>query len=1403
MNKSEEHQTDLRKVFRLKYLKDTSINLDIEDATSYKDAGDKFLDKVNVADIQISSFEKFIKEVVPYYLSRVYSYGNGTRIIKFSDWYLDYSKTNTEEYCRNNKTTYKADLKGTISLTINLPNTDESNNDKRQFTFTKKIVIEQIPLLTKNGSIIVNGRDRTLVGHLEDNNSVRLGELVSAKEKLKILDFKSSFRKLKTKSNGTTPKSFHLETNGKDIIFKLDGLVNSAKNKKGNPLPLSPIALLAEHLHLSSTLDYQYILGNSPDMMNALNKYNSSSNVVGSQASEGTDLLGALDKFNLKYGERQGLNKRLSLTNRALGLTSYEDILNPLSTSEEDKYLCRKDEILEANVLDQLQTLGKDVIVYSIVDGVSPVKIISNKFALADDIIKTTKIFETVPEILTGKTISTTILEELIETSKVETMPLIDLIKLNMDKLIGSSMCFDDYVSLLNLFGQLLAKEVEPEDKTSLETKSLISIAEIYEEQFMKKFLPGNGYDKIFIDSNRNQSSDKYKERLLLEKLAVGNQSKFPDHDIIRVIPSHKLFNIEDTASPFSQVSMKGKISQQQVEGRGGVPGKSSNVDIRTVNPSFMGRIDLQETSEGENVGLVRYLAHQAKIDVDGSILAPFFLLEEEDKRRKKINYKKVYYIKYETEKLLNRAISPDIALRDEVVIEFYKNEDGKIMQKIDKVTYPTSYTDEGELIDTTDYKQVAKDIIAEKYNNDTNITYKVLYYKKDWFKDEDNILAFSGHGNIKETNYKNIDLVSVRSDHLLSLSSASTPFVQHNDSTRQMMGNNHAKQAIALYNAVEPYIVSEVSSKISQNVAGTIFAPISGTVKRVEADRIIIQPFDDTAEKVEVTLPRYFETSVNTHMFSIPLVEPNDIVLEGDQIARNNMTSKSGQIAHGVTLCIAIMPYEGRNFEDSIILSDRVLEENLFTSLHLKEYRFEVNTHSTFTHPKTNAQILKEIPYHFDIDSSLISNKMSEEMKRTINSETGLIISNSVIEPNQPLLVTYKLDGKVMSLAQDVKYHLHTYTYDGHTSGRVVHCRREETKNGFTYIIKVVSKEEINAGDKISGRHGNKGVVSTIMRKEDMPFDQETGQRADIIFNPLGIPSRMNLGQLFETHLTPMLKAYGLRVELIPNDKVDVEMFKQMISFRKDEDGNPTTKVQLCDGRTGEPFDGLTTMGLAYFLKAKHLVDHKFAVRSFGHYDTIYNQPPQGKKSGGGQRLGNMELWSLAEHGVNNVLFELLKLKSDDPIGRSALKKYLSQNKQNIENDEYYSADADELLKQVNETQNVSHTQKLVYAMLMASYVYPKHITKDGKEINPFINVYSINQIGKDKNGKTEYINPIDNDVIRTRDNSIYRITNETMPYQSKEMPKIAARVSSNIQREKSTKQNITNEFNDINDLL
>lgn len=1289
-----------------KYIKPTYI----ENATSYFDAGEKFLEKISLSEVQKKSFDKFIKEVIPFYLGRKYSDRNNRCEISFSDWYIDYSNTRSEENCREYKLSYEADLVANVVIKIN------PYQNLEGFTVNTKLIIEKIPLISKNGGVIIGGTNKSLVSHLEENNSVRLEDIINAKTKAKTLKFKTSLRTKKETS--TLAYSFKLEYNGKDIFANIGSVAN-----------IDPIEKLIENIDSIDIAGYQEIIGNSTEMVtklmslleyesgNALSlKIKGKSN--GKRSFNEDDIHTILSKFYLKYDERVRLNKKLSLSSRAIDRISYNDIyIN-------DKLICKKGDVLNLDMIKTIESTGMDIYVCSRFNNNIPIKIITNKFVLIEEANEILNLLETIPKSLEGRQVSIEVLKELVELSQ-NGNSLDELIANNTDRLLGTSLNFSDYVSLINLFGQFLSKEVDPEDSTSLETKSLISISEIYEEEFLKKFplgfttdtfnLPASIYDiidKTYLQCSKIGAEDINTEfqTKFLESLKTGLKLK----TISSFLATHKLFNIDDTTSPFAQASLKGKISQQQVEGRGGSSQQSSNISTRTINPSFMGRIDLQETSEGSNVGLVRFLTTFATLDTDGSIMAPFFIVDRENK---KIDYTKVYYLTYENEKVLTRAIAPVICKEDKVIISFFNGEGNKV----DKLEFNTHYTPELDIpIDGVNYKKIADDFVKE-HNLDS---YEISYQRKDWFEDENRISCFKGHGEVHELTYKDIDIVSVRPDHLLSPSSASTPFIRHNDSARQMMGNNHSKQAISILNPDAPYITTEVAKKITDSLFGTIKSPVSGIVKLVEAKQIIIESFDkNKGDMTEVVVPliRGFETNISTQLYSIPTVNPGDIVIEGDLIASNNMANKDGLVTHGKHLTMAIMPMYGKNYEDSILISDRLLKENLFTSTHIKEYRFTVDTSIT-EKCETGETAIKQYPYDKKTDIT-ITQDVDTKYRKSFDAD-GMVFKNSVIEPNQPILVFWSLIGKNFKGSNTATYMAVSEKYDSHVPGVVVYTRKEVSGSKTTFVIKISSIEEINPGDKMSGRHGNKGVVSTIMPEADMPFDQETGKRMDIVFNPLGIPSRMNIGQLIELQLTPILKAYNLRAELVPSDFLDMDIFKKMIAFHRDKDGNLTDKVQLCDGLTGEPYENLSTVGITYFIKSKHQADHKIASRSYGAYN-IYGQPPRGKKMNGGQKSGQMELWSLAEHGVDNLIYELLALKSDDTGSREIFRKYNKAIIQAVKEseDDTLPLPNTSIIKDTKDLRNVPFTQKLVNAIFMSSFIYPRYTNENDDEINSFIN--------------------------------------------------------------------------------
>ncbi|MBR1988597.1 MAG: DNA-directed RNA polymerase subunit beta, partial [Clostridia bacterium] len=500
--------------------------------------------------------------------------------------------------------------------------------------------------------------------------------------------------------------------------------------------------------------------------------------------------------------------------------------------------------------------------------------------------------------------------------------------------------------------------------------------------------------------------------------------------------------------------------------------------------------------------------------------------------------------------------------------------------------------------------------------------------------------------GEIIELPRAQIDMIDVSPKELVSIATTLVPFIENDDATRAMMASNMQRQAVPLLKTESPIVATGVEHKIAVDSGAVVTAKNDGIVSYVSADKIIIKT--DDGEDV-YNLTKFVRSNNGTCMCQKPIISHGEKVKKGDVLADGPAT-KNGELAIGKNILIAFMPWEGYNFEDAILISEKLVQDDVLTSVHIEEY--EIDARDTKLGPE---DITRDIP------------NLGEEALHDLD-ENGIIRVGAEVVPGDILVgkVTPKGETELTpeerllraifgEKAREVR---DTSLRVQHGEGGVVvdvkvftRENKDELGTGVNKLVRVyiAQKRKMSVGDKMSGRHGNKGVVSRILPEADMPFLPD-GTPIQIILNPLGVPSRMNIGQLLEMHLGFVAKALDWKIATPVFDGAKEEDIKEL--FRQNgfpEDG----KMQLYDGRTGEPFENRATVGYMYMLKLHHLVDDKMHARSTGPYSLVTQQPLGGKAQFGGQRFGEMEVWALEAYGAANMLQEMLTVKSDDTVGR------------------------------------------------------------------------------------------------------------------------------------------------------
>ncbi|MFH1366806.1 MAG: DNA-directed RNA polymerase subunit beta [Patescibacteria group bacterium] len=724
-------------------------------------------------------------------------------------------------------------------------------------------------------------------------------------------------------------------------------------------------------------------------------------------------------------------------------------------------------------------------------------------------------------------------------------------------------------------------------------------------------------------------------ERIVKDRMSTLDISTLTPNQLINARPvigvvkeffmSSQLSQFMDQTNPLAELEHKRRLSAM---GPGGLSRERAGFDVRDVHRTHYGRICPIATPEGPNIGLVGHLSSYARINDYGFIETPF----------RKVKHDPANKIE---------EISGETARED------IKNpSDGEIMVKAgEKITEVAAKQISKTTLKTIPIKpRVTPDVeYLDAFTEEKRITTAATtpYDDNCFFLNEKAEVRKFGEPTMESVNL--IDYMDVSPKQIISISTALIPFLEHDDAVRALMGSNMQRQAVPLVRMEEPIVATGAESRAAKDCGHVVICKNDGLVKEVQGDKIIILE-DKTNNLATYQLKKFFRSNASTCIDQRPSVEKNQKVRKGEVIADGTAISH-GELALGQNVLVAFMPWEGGNYEDAILISERLVRQDLYSSIHIADYVVDVR--DTKLGPEL---VTRDIP------------NVSEEKLKDLDEEGvvrigAMVVSGDILvgkitpKGETELSAEEKLLRAIFGeKAKDVKDSSLYLEHGEH--GKVVNIKifsREKGDKLPSGVIKqiqisVAQLRKVQVGDKMAGRHGNKGVISRVVALEDMPFLKD-GTPIDIILNPLGIASRMNLGQVLETHLGMAAKHLGYKVISPALDGVDENIIKQELKRAGfPEDG----KVTLYDGRIGKTFDQKVTVGYIYMMKLNHMVEDKIHQRSIGPYSLVTQQPLGGKAQFGGQRFGEMEVWALEAYGAAHTLQEILTIKSDDVPGRS-----------------------------------------------------------------------------------------------------------------------------------------------------
>ena len=1164
----------------------------------------------DLVEIQTKSFKWFIEEGLMEVLRDVSPITDfsGNLSIEFVSYSIDTKPKYTVEECKERDVNYAAPLKVNVRLT------NKQTGEVKQ----TDIYMGEIPIMTDNGTFVINGAERVIVSQL-----IRSPGMYYASE----ID-KTAKRTYNTTVIPYRGAWLEYESDVNKVIY-----VRIDKNRK------LPLTVFIRALGIESREDIYSIFGEEEMLVATLAKDECESLAEANGTTVGIEALKEVYK-KLRPGEpplvesaqtlinnyffdpkrydiapvgRYKYNKKLAISDRIAGHTLAEDAISPVT----GEVVCEAGTVITKDIALQIERACIND-AWITLDSGEKIKVFSNntiepEYVLGFD-LKDCGVSERarIPVLL-----------DICEKCGGDVDAIKEMAKERIAELCPKHITKDDIFASINYLLNLTHDVGSVDDIDHLGNRRVRSVGEQLQNQLRIGFAR---MDKIIKERMTTQDNEKLTPQALINIRPVAT--------VIReFFGSSQLSQFMDQSNPLAELTHKRRLSAL---GPGGLSRDRASFDVRDVHYTHYGRMCPIETPEGPNIGLISYLSTYAKVSDYGFIEAPY-------------------------RKVVHEA-----------------DENGNIVHRVtDEVVYMTADVEDNYIV------AQANEPVDE---NGCFINKRVAARDKT---------------EIIEIEVDKIDYMDVSPKMVVSVATAMIPFLENDDNSRALMGSNMQKQAVPLMVTDSPIVGTGMEYKAAVDSGVVVIAKNAGRVERVEANRIIIATED--GHKDVYDLIKFKRSNQGTCFNQRPLVFKGDLVEKGQVIADGPATSK-GEVSLGKNALIGFMTWEGYNYEDAVLLNERLVREDMYTSIHIEEYTHEAR--DTKLGPE---EITREIP---NVGEDALKDLNPEGIiKKGTEVRAGDILVGKITPKGETELTAEErllraIFGEKAREVRDTSLRL-----PHGESGVVVDVKVFSHEQGDDHLpagvnkvvrVYIAQKRKISVGDKMAGRHGNKGVVSRILPPEDMPFLAD-GTSLDIVLNPLGVPSRMNIGQVLEVHLGIAARRLGWKI-MTPvfdgaNERDIIECLEAANYFREIRPGenvegkalfietkNPETgkkdyqrvdseisnnmelinklmetetvrvidgKTTLYDGRTGEPFDNPVTVGIMYYLKLHHLVDDKIHARSNGPYSMVTQQPLGGKAQFGGQRFGEMEVWALEAYGAAYTLQEILTVKSDDINGR------------------------------------------------------------------------------------------------------------------------------------------------------
>ena len=1109
---------------------------------------DETLDLPNLIDVQKKSYEWFRREGLMEVLrdvSPITDY-SGNLEIEFIDYTIDPEPKYSVEECKERDVNYAAPLRVTVRLF----------NKATGTPIVKQIFMGDFPLMTENGTFIINGAERVVVsqivrspGMYYDHDFDKSGKLIYSAQ---VIPYRGAW--------------IEYETDMNDIMY-----VRIDKNRK------MPLTIFIRALGFETDEEIIELLGDDHCLRETLAKDEMQSEALKYKTSAVDESLKEIYK-RLRPGDPPLVESAQVLINNlffdpkrydlaAVGRYKYDGkmdlesrlrgqlLARPAVNLITGELIGNEGDIIDDEMLAEFRA-GAVNEAYIQIDG-AELKLLSNGMVYPEAILG-----YSLEDIGLRHKVRYSVLSEIIAAVGTEEGDVKAEAKKRFSELAPKNITRDDILASVSYMIGLFHGVGEKDDIDHLGNRRLRCVGELLQNQLRIGFAR---MDKIVKERMTVHDSESITPEALINIRPVVTA-------IREFFGSSPLSQFMDQNNPLAELTHKRRLSAL---GPGGISRDRASFEVRDVHYTHYGRMCPIETPEGPNIGLISYLSTYASINDYGFIEAPYRRVDKE----KGIVTREVEYMTADTE--------------DNYIV-------AQANEPLDE---------EGHFIN----KKVTARHRAE----------------------------------IIEIDASRVDYMDVSPKMVVSVATACIPFLENDDNSRALMGSNMQKQAVPLMVTDSPIVGTGMEYKAAVDSGVVVCAKRNGTVERVTADDITIRAEDGTKDVYH--LIKFKRSNQGTCVNQRPIVDVGELVNAGDVIADGPATS-GGEISLGKNALVGFMTWEGYNYEDAVLLNERLVRDDVYTSIHIEKYEHEAR--DTKLGPE---EITREIP---NVGDDALKDLTPDGVIR-IGTEVraGDILVGKVTPKGETELTAEErllraIFGEKAREVRDTSLRL-----PHGESGIIVDVRvftkeaGDELMPGVNKVVRVyvAQKRKISVGDKMAGRHGNKGVVSRILPPEDMPFLAD-GTPLDIVLNPLGVPSRMNIGQVLEVHLGIAARKLGWKVMTPVFDGAHMEDITELL---KQAGLSPDGKATLYDGRTGEPFDNPVTVGIMYYLKLHHLVDDKIHARSTGPYSLVTQQPLGGKAQFGGQRFGEMEVWALEAYGAAYTLQEILTFKSDDVNGR------------------------------------------------------------------------------------------------------------------------------------------------------